>query len=129
GGCGRAAARRGRVPPLLLLALRLLRAARPARRRARALRAPRRTGERPRPARRGIRPFVAAHARELPPGVHTSGARQHGVQRVAAPSGDDASPARARWIAVAALISARWLSPCGKLPSCSPEPGSICSAS
>ena len=56
GGRRRPAARRGRVPALLVLARRLPLPARPPRRGARAVRPARRARQRRRPARRGVRP-------------------------------------------------------------------------
>ena len=66
---------------------------RPGRRGARALRAAPRRLERPRAARRGVRPVGEAAARELPAGVHARRSRQLGVQPLA--PRQPASPTRA----------------------------------
>ena len=71
----RPAAGRGGVPGVLVLARRRLPAARAHRRGPRALRTPRRPGQRRRPVLRGVRPGSGAPARELPAGVHPPGVR------------------------------------------------------
>src|SRR5581483_1465045 len=90
----RPSARRGRLPSVLVLARRLPRAPRPARRGPCALRASDRPRKRRRPAVGGVRPEWEAPARQLPAGVHASRARELVVQRVAAPSLADASASR-----------------------------------
>ena len=84
----------GVVPAVLVLARRLLRAARPARRRA----ASSSSGSSASANDLGLLseeydPEGEAAARELPPGVHAPRAREHRVQRRAAPAVADASPA------------------------------------
>ena len=76
-GRRRPAARRGRVPAVLVLAGRLPDAARPPRRGPRAVRAARRARQRRRPAGGGVRPAPPPPGRELPAGVHPRRARQH----------------------------------------------------
>ena len=76
----RAAAGRGRVPPVHVLARRQPRADGARRRGTCAVRTADRAGQRRRPPRRGVRPRDEAAARQLPAGVH---ARRAGEQRLA----------------------------------------------
>src|SRR5262249_8912657 len=77
---GRAAGRRGRLPPLHVLARRQPGASRPPRRRRPRLRAAPRSLQRRRSPLRGVRPGGEAAGRELSPGVHPRLARQYRVQ-------------------------------------------------
>ncbi len=76
----RSAARRGRVPAVLVLARRRLRADGAHGRGDRALRALARRAQRSRPALRGVRPRRAPAARQLPAGAHAPGAGRVGAQ-------------------------------------------------
>ncbi len=96
-GRRRAAAWRGRLPPLLVLARRRARAPRAERRRARALRAAARAPQRPRARVGGVRPGERAPRRQLPAGVHAPRARRDRVH--------DATPAPVRLAARARQAS------------------------
>ena len=77
---GRVAARRGRVPPVLVLARGRPGDAGRARGGPGVVRTAAGPAERRGPALRGIRPTRRPHARQLPSGVHASGRHQHGVR-------------------------------------------------
>ena len=77
---GRVAARRGRLPALLLLVGGRACASGEARRGARAFRAPARPAQRRRSLRRGVRPHCKPPAGELPAGVHTPRTREYGAR-------------------------------------------------